>query len=91
MSLWDDPRTWSPRPVELAGDARSVLNRLLSPVDDGALSSTRAPSSNNGGWANGANAYISDNLYSTSAPKKNQTRSVLKRESSSYAASSRVT
>ena len=56
-------------------DRADRLTQISRPPVTGG--STRAPSSNDGGWTNGANAYASDNVYATSAPNKNQTRTVL--------------
>jgi hypothetical protein len=39
-------------------------------------SSTRAPSSNDAGWTSSANAYTSNDTYATTAPNKNNTKTV---------------
>jgi len=56
-------------------DRADRLTQLSRPPTTG--SATRPPSSNDADWTNGANAYSSDNVYATTAPNKNQTRTLL--------------
>jgi hypothetical protein len=49
-------------------------DRLVSVVSPAPASSTRLPTTNYAGWTSSANAYTSDNVYATTAPNKNNTR-----------------
>ena len=65
-------------PTGTAAYTYDLADRITSngPSTPQPASSTRAPSTNNSGWTNSANAYASDNAYATAAPAKNGTTSV---------------
>ena len=57
-----------------AYDRADRLGSITAPPLPG--NSIRPPSTNDAGWSSGANAYVSDNLYATSAPAKNATTAI---------------